>query len=395
MFEQYLLLLRKEALYIWRDKKTLVTSLVLSVFLTPALFWGISKLTQLSTEDSAAKQKVVAIVQPVSENGFVSYMQQQLTHQYTYRTTTLDWTSAEADLKKGDIQLLVGEKIENGVVVTTIENDPRSNVSTFASSEAQVLYQAFVQHRAGEKLAQSNLTLASIYDTELQVEKVKIEGSSNELLTFLIPYLLILGLVQGGMQHAIDSTSGEKERQTLATTLSLSASPSVVGIAKITNVILWSLGATLINIISIIVTFKYIPLTGGSDAAGFDISGLGWDKIGQLFLIAVPLSLLISTAMVALGLYARNTKEGFSYATPLLMASIFAAISTQFFDANTPLYFYAIPILGQIISIKQIIFGNLGMIPAVVVTVVTLVAFGLLFWLTTRLFRREEVLFRV
>lgn len=388
--KQFFALLKKETLYIVRDRKTLYTTVLMTVLLTPLLLWGISQLGQLNQENNESKVKRVEVVETARTNEFIQLLQNTLkdNYQYSFGTTA----NLESRLRDGQIDLFINVSQQGSFTTFTTFADPRSNVSGFAQTEVSTLYQQYSTDRASELLAQKDLTLQQIYDTRIQSEKIKIEGSANQLLTFFIPYLLILGLVQGGMQYAMETTSGEKERQTLATTLSLAASPAIIGLAKITSVLVWSLGLALLNVLSVVLTFRFVP---GLGEAGIDLNGFGLDKIVQLLFIAVPLSFTISTGMVALGLFARNLKEGYSYATPLLIVSIFAAISSNFFDLNTPLYVYAIPLIGHIAAIKQIIFGSLTIQPFLLVTATTLLLFAILFWFTIRLFRKEEVLFRV
>jgi sodium transport system permease protein len=390
-FNQFLLLLKKESLYIWRDKKTLFTSIVLSILITPLLIFGITQLTKVTTSDLAGKSKIIAITQSNNSDSFTQFVSTKLTENYQIKQ--YDLPESETKLNSNDVQLIITEKNDANETQITLKSDPRSNLSTFTLSAVQKLYAEYTSIRASKILAQSNITLDQVYDTKLKLEEVKVQGSSDGFLTFFIPYILILGLVQGGMQYAMEATSGEKERNTLATTLSLAVSPSIVGIAKIVNVLLWSFGTTLLNIVSLLLTFKFFGTVNTSSS--IDLSGFGLDKALQLIGVALPLSLLLATTMVALGLYARNLKEGYSYATPLLFISIFAAVSSQFLDSSTPLYFFAIPILGHIAAIKLVIFGTIGLNAILMVTGVTLALFALVFWITTRMFTREEVLFRV
>jgi sodium transport system permease protein len=384
----FLTLLKKELLYVVRDRKTFVTSILISFFLTPALLWGITQLGNVAKSDFEGKEKVVGIVG--SSDGFGEYIKSTLNKNYKYNI--LNENEIDKSIKNGDIQASFESNASDGKYLVVVKYDQRSNLSEYTSNQIKKEFEIYKAQRIQQNLSQKGLNLSQIDDTSLIANPIKIEGVADPLLSFFIPYLLILGLVQGGMQYAMETTSGEKERQTLATTLSSGVSSSVIGFAKISSVIIFSLLTTMLNVISIYLAFKYIPGVAGD---GVDLAGFGLDKIAQLMVVAIPLSLLISTAMVALGLYARNLKEGYSYAMPILLVSIFAAVSANFFDSNTPLFFFAIPIIGQIVAIKQIVFGSLSAVSLGVLTLVTIAIFGLLFYITTRLFDKEEVIFRV
>jgi sodium transport system permease protein len=386
--KHFFILLKKELLYVVRDRKTFVTSILIAFFLTPLLLWGITQLTNVAKNDFQGKEKVIGVVG--AKEGFGEYVQNVLKDNYKY--VSIKQEDVETKLKNGDIQASLESANIEGKFLLGVKFDLRSNLSEYTSNQIAKSFDTYKAQRIDQNLKDKGLNLAQIDDTVFISSPIKIEGVADPLLSFFIPYLLILGLVQGGMQYAMETTSGEKERQTLATTLSSGVSSSVIGFAKISGVIIFSLLTTMLNVLSIYLAFKFIPGVAGE---GVDLSGFGIDKIGQLMIVAIPLSLLISTAMVALGLYARNLKEGYSYAMPVLLVSIFATVSTQFFDANTPMYFFAIPIIGQIVAIKQIIFGSLSTFSLGLLTLVSLTIFALLFYITTSLFDKEEVIFRV
>jgi sodium transport system permease protein len=384
----YLILLKKELLYVVRDRKTFVTSILIAFLLTPLLLWGITQLGDIAKDDFQNTEKKVAIIG--TQNGFPEYIIKNTDENYTIIQS--DKQTAENRLKDGEIQATL-ETVQFGNTYNlSLAYDQRSNLSEYTGTQLSTLFNTYKAQRIQQNLEQKGLSIIQIDDTSLVSKPITIEGVSDPLLSFFIPYLLILGLVQGGMQYAMETTSGEKERQTLATTLSSGVTASTIGIAKISGVILFSLLTTVLNIASLYLAFRFIPGIAGE---GVDLTNFGLDKILQLMIVAIPLSLMISTTMVALGLYARSLKEGYSYAMPLLLISIFATVTTQFFDANTPLYFFAIPIIGQIVAIKQLIFGSLSLLSLTVVTVVSLALFALLFYLTTKLFDKEEIIFRV
>jgi sodium transport system permease protein len=384
----FFLLLKKELIYVTRDKKTFYTSLIISFALTPLLLWGLSQVGNLSKNDFQNKEKIVAIVG--SQEGFVPYLKENL--KVNFRYISLSEPESQTKLKDGDIEATLTNATQGNKFVLSAKYDQRSNLSEYTNRQMATTFESYKSQRISQNLAQNNLTLDQIDDTILSSNPIKIDGVADPLLSFFIPYLLILGLVQGGMQYAMETTSGEKERQTLATTLSTGVSTTVIGFAKIFGVICFSLLTTMLNVISLYLAFKYIPDIAGPDT---NLSGFGIDKAFQLMLVAIPLSLIISTAMVGLGLYARNLKEGYAYAMPVLVVSIFASVSTQFFDSNSPLFFFAIPIIGQIVAIKQIVFGSLSATSLALLSLSSMVFFGILFYIVTRLFDKEEIIFRV
>ena len=145
-----------------------------------------------------------------------------------------------------------------------------------------------------------------------------------------LPSLAVMGIggimaVTGAFYPAIDLGAGEKERGTMETLLISPASRAEIVVGKFLTVVLFSLSTALLNLVSMGITSKYMLTMAaagqlsrlGNVAAFPPLSALVW-----LVVLAVPLAALFGALSLALAMFAKSSKEGQYYLTPLLLVTI-------------------------------------------------------------------------
>ena len=236
--------------------------------------------------------------------------------------------------------------------------------------------------------------------TQINPEMVDLAGAQERsavLWSKLFPALLVLMTVTGAFYPAVDLAAGEKERGTMETLLICPASRSDIVLGKFFTVMLFSVSTAILNLCSMGLTGKYMASLAGS--------GLG--KVGLLSppplvalawvaVLMIPLAALFSALCLALATFARSTKEGQYYLTPLLLVTI----GLTFFCLSpaveiTPL-FSVIPVAGVALILKELLASGGATAYAYLapVLVSSLAAAALALWWAIDQFSREEVLFR-
>lgn len=216
----------------------------------------------------------------------------------------------------------------------------------------------------------------------------------------LFPALLIIMSVTGAFYPAIDLVAGEKERGTMETLLICPATRTEIVLGKFFTVMLFSCTTALLNLGSMGLTGKQIfsrmPTGAVSGAAGVafpPLSALFW-----IIILLLPLAALFSALCLALATFARSSKEGQYYLTPLLMVTL--GLTTLCLSPGvdlTPLY-SVLPIVGAALLLKGLLLSTLhaGALYVYVgpVLVTSLGYSALALWWAIDQFQREDVLFR-
>jgi sodium transport system permease protein len=224
----------------------------------------------------------------------------------------------------------------------------------------------------------------------------------------LFPGLLVIMALTGAFYPAIDVAAGEKERGTMETLLICPATRSEIVVGKFLTVMLFSLATTILNLISMGLTGRYIMsvATGGAGAAGVLTSGLPLPTplaIVWLMVLLIPLAAFFSALCLALATFARSNKEGQYYLTPLFMVTIgltmFAMSPTIELSttASQSLFYCAMPVVGPALLLKALLVNpsNTGILVFGLPVLMSSVGYAFIaLWWAVEQFKSEEVLFR-
>lgn len=211
------------------------------------------------------------------------------------------------------------------------------------------------------------------------------------LLIRVFPFMLVMWSLAGALYPAVDVCAGEKERGTMETLLISPASREEIVFGKFLTIWLFSAATALMNLVS-------MGLTTVQFSAQFMQSMLSVGALLWCVVLALPLSAFFSAVSLAIGAYARSSKEGQYYLLPLFIATmplIFLTLAPGV-ELN-PLY-SLIPVTGVALLMQRLMIASTpGQVPWLYFLPV-LLPVALYSWIALRWavfqFRREEVLFR-
>lgn len=148
--------------------------------------------------------------------------------------------------------------------------------------------------------------------SEKSPERKAADGLRDQLVK-VIPFLLVMWMLTGAIYPAIDMTAGEKERGTMETLLISPAERTEIVFGKFFAVATFAFGTGLWNVILMAIAVALAPLLAPGDFGGLvSLPGLVACTLG-----ALPLALFFAALALALGVFARSTKEGNYYMVPL------------------------------------------------------------------------------
>lgn len=197
-------------------------------------------------------------------------------------------------------------------------------------------------------------------------------GGRNIVATIFLPLAVTSWLLGGGMGLVLDSTVGEKERQTIENLLVTPASRigivmgkmTVIFIASMAVMSLWLIEGVLLNAlgsvgpeingtqhISTAETLELL-LESGSDVIGL---------IAALIVMVVPFTVMLNALVMAWCAYAANYREANLFMALVqlgLPASVLLTIFSLPPDLANPVY--GIPFLGTIVGIRDLFSENLS-----------------------------------
>lgn len=226
-----------------------------------------------------------------------------------------------------------------------------------------------------------------------QADKPKEKKLADELRdTFsrAFPFILVMWLVAGAIQPAVDITAGEKERGTMETLLISPAERGEIVYGKFLATTAFAFASVLWNV---------LWLTGAALALqaflGFPVISL--PGVVGCVVLAVPVAMLFSAVCIALGVFAKSTKEGQYYLIPLVLVTMPLAFWSMLPGVELSPATCCVPVTGPMLLQARLLSVGPDPIPwayfaPVLASSALWVALAL--WLAVRQFKSESVLFR-
>jgi sodium transport system permease protein len=203
----------------------------------------------------------------------------------------------------------------------------------------------------------------------------------------MLPYFFILGAFIGGMALAIDTTAGERERQSLEP---LFANP----VAR-TRILLGKLGATgafaLTTLLLSIIAFSFAGQFMPTEKLGMSLS-IG-PRFAVLTLIAMlPLVFLIASLQTLAAAFAKTFREAQTYLSLLMFVPAVPTMLMSIFPFKVETWMYAVPLVGQQVTITRLMRGEVVSSAEIALCFAcTSIAAVLVYFITAHIYKGERL----
>ena len=311
-------------------------------------------------------------------------------------------TDLEEALQEGEIlaALAIPADFEKAIaaeqpVTVTISSD-ESKMFNVAANRMQMLIQTYAQQLVAQRLAARGLDPSMLTAIQVKSENVASEEQmGGSFMAMLLPMFIALWAVVGGMYTAIDVTAGEKERGTLEALLVTPASRLQIVLGKLLAVITTSLSAVILSVSSMYFSFRFFPVETLAREGEKVAFSLPPQTILLIVLVALPLVVMINSLEIAICIFARSFKEAQNYIMPLQFAVLIPSVPLMMVpDLAMPFAAYATPIIGAILSFRDLLRGAASGAALGLTVASSVVYAAICLSLAVRIFRREGVLFR-
>ena len=195
----------------------------------------------------------------------------------------------------------------------------------------------------------------------------------------------------GCMYPAIELITGEKEKGTMETLLTVPASRFQMLIGKILAISIVGLSAALMTIIGMVVALKLLP-----DIPPAFLNILN-DMVTPRFVIMLfamlfPLSIFFAGFLSALVIRAKTFKEAQSLVTPMTFVIIIPALIATLPGVELGWQTSLIPVLNIALATKEIIAGTINMLQYAAVVISLVVLALLAAYVSYKQFSRETMI---
>jgi sodium transport system permease protein len=396
---------RKELLSTLRDRRAIVSNLLIPLLLVPLLVLGLP----LALEGLVDRERGGGVELAVQGWGEVPMELRTLLHLRGLQAVAVDDAGEAVASDRFSVGLgWPGATLEapgaprSEVAIYLKEGNLRSELHASGLRSALLSYREL---RVQQRLRAVGVDPAVLEPFALQSVDVSLASErGGGVLAFLIPLFIVVWTLSGGQMAAIDATAGEKERGTLEVLLVAPVRRTEVVLGKFLAVTTFGLMAALMAILGFVVAAMLLrdqlaPRFGIdaeliSGALGGELS---ITPVALLILVvsSLLLAMLIAALLMSLALFARSFKEAQSYIAPLSLVVVLPAFALQLRDLIGEIPGAAwIPIFNAMLLIDDAVKGTVDASSALRTFAALLLAVLLLLLFAARNFHREDVLFR-
>jgi sodium transport system permease protein len=338
-----LTVMRKELRDFARDRRTFLLTLLLGPLIYPALMLGIGKLAEVRQQTQLEKPLEIPVAGAEHAPNLVAWL----------GSRGIKAKPAPADLdalvrsQREDIGLVIdagfaeawraGKPAKVELVVDTTRRD--------AEVPAERLKAALAQY--GQTVGALRLLARGVSPMVAQPVSVGTrdiatpEARRGMLLSVVLPLILTLFAFVGGSHLAMDTTAGERERQSLEPLLATPATRSAIVSGKMAAACLMGITALLLTLLS----FKASSFLASGMARSLDVS---FPAIARMLLILLPLVLIGTAVLTLLSASAKSMKEAQSHMVWLMFLPMLPSYALMAYPLkDTTLWQYAVPFLSQ------------------------------------------------
>lgn len=211
----------------------------------------------------------------------------------------------------------------------------------------------------------------------------------SAMLIGFMPLILVMGIFVGGLQVAIDSTAGERERGSLEPLLVIPVPRlSIIG-GKWLAATAFSLASALLTAALMGIGLEFSPL----QRLGLRIE-LDAGVMALMVAAILPLAFSVTALQIVVATLARSYKEAQSYLSFLMLLPMLPLALTMDTEIEETSWRLLVPVLAQQQLIQDAAGGDGVALGDFAVTVLVAAACaGLCLWLASHLFRRERIVF--
>ncbi len=374
-----LTIIKKEFMRFFGDRRLLLTTLLLPGIVLYAVYSALGAVFANVMQDSSVP---VAYVRNMPES-----LGEAIDEIFDLRDTDLTDEEIKSQLVEGDADIFIifpenfdDLTVGSDVPDVSIYYNSAQTSSSLAYSSVVALLDAYEQ------------SIANVFNINSGSDRYDLADSSDvsaNILSMIVPMVLIMLLLSGCVAVVLESIAGEKERGTIATLLVTPIKRSYFAIGKILSL---SVIAVLSGISSFLGLILSLPNLMGGMEVDFSLAAYGVLDYFGLFLVVMSTVLVLVSLLAIVSAYAKSVKEANGLIAPVMIIAVICSLVSMFV-ASPPMGLYFIPVLNSALCISTLMAGTFGIVPFLITMGINIVCAALLAVLLGAMFNSEKIMF--
>lgn len=371
-----------------RDRRVLFNTLVLGPLLGPALFVMLLRLTIARELTQAEKPLPVAIIGAAHAPNLIAALEQAGLQPLPAKPDV----EAAIRAQKLDLALRIPDSYASDwragrpAQVELLYDSSRRDVLA-ALQRLRAMLESYSRRTAAMRLMVRGLAPTLSVPLLVAARDQATAQGRGALLFAMLPYFLILSALIGGTWLAIDSTAGERERASLEPLLVNPVPRDRILLGKVLATSAFSLASLGLSLLAFMVAGWLLP----AGQLGMSFS-LGPRVIAAILPLMAPLVVLLVSAQILVTAFAKSVREAQTYLALLQLLPVIPSVVLSILPLKPQLWMYAVPLLGQQLTIMQLLRAEALTLPGVLLCVLATACAALAaFWAARRNYASERL----
>jgi sodium transport system permease protein len=370
---------RKEIVDALRDRRTLMVVLLSSVVLGPVVLIALSVF--VASFETRAEKREVVVLGIEHAPSLRNYFERQT---YTVKLAPPDFEQQLRRSRLGDPVVIVPADFEQAVLrgdapVIEVVSDSANKQAEGGVARIQRLLGGFSRERAVLQLATRGVSPDAVEPIQVEERDLASTRTRATQLTGMLPFFVIMAVLYGTFNAALDTTAGERERGSLEPLLMNPTERVAIVLGK------WGAVACLGMLIALLSCFSFLPaqwlLRSDTLQAMFQY-GL---REALLFLaVLLPLAAALAALLMAVAIRCRTFKEAQANSSVVILAVSLLPLTTMFDEGEARWHLW-VPALAQNVLMTRVLRGEgIGLEQAIASVVVCLALTAVGVWFVSR-----------
>ena len=344
---------RKEIVDALRDRRTLLTVLISSVLMGPLVLLAISAL--VASLESNAEQREVVVAGLAAAPTLQNYLERQT---FTVREAPADFERQLRSAKLADAVVVVPKDFEAALQrgdapIVEIVADSANQRSQASSSRTARLLGGFSRERATLNLAMRGVSPDVLEPVQLEERDLASTQTRATQITGMLPFFVLMAVLTGALNAALDTTAGERERGSLEPLLMNPNERWALVLGK------WGAVAGVAMLIAVLSCFSFLPgqwlLRSDTLAAMFQYG----PREALLFLVVLlPFAAAVSALLMAVAIRCKTFKEAQASTTVVMLAASLLPLINVFSLGQESAWYLWVPALAQNLLMTRVLKGE-------------------------------------
>ena len=382
----------KELIDNFRDRRTLVSAILMGPLFGPILFAFVINLSVERSLENAEKPLDLPVIGREHAPNLITYLESQninIEDGPESREVAIDTVS----LGELDVVVIIDEDFGENLakmVPATVEviTDQANTTAERETRRATRALRGYSQEIAAMRMAVRGVSPLIMRPLNVDEVDVSTPSGRSAILLGMLSYFFLFALLTGGMNLAIDATAGERERGSLEPLLCLPVKRDHLIFGKIFAACFFMAISLSLSLICFHFVLQFMPLQelGMTPNFGLMVVLLAW-------LLLVPFTLVGASLMTLVASFTKSFKEAQTWVSIVLLAPTMPILVVSILQVRPSTELMFIPSLSQHLLLVDLIRNEpINLLHVVVSVSGTLLIGTALTWICARLYRREGLL---